>query len=100
MGVHLTHTVRMPSSRLQQRIDSTLRKEAEAILATQGIKPSQAILLFYTEVKRSRGLPFKPSPVSPEEIPNAKLRRDLREARSGKGVRAFHGKKEFLDSLH
>src|SRR5438045_1474767 len=63
----------MPSSRLQQRIDPSLRKEAEAILKTQGIKPSQAIILFYTEVTRSRGLPFRPSPVRRSEIPNARL---------------------------
>ena len=89
----------MTATRLQQRIDLTLKREAEAILETQGIRPSQAIILFYTEVKRSRGLPFKPSPVSPREIPNARLQRDLREARRGKGLQSFKSKKELLGSL-
>jgi antitoxin component of RelBE/YafQ-DinJ toxin-antitoxin module len=47
----------MPSSRIQQRIDPRLRHDAEMILAAQGIKPSQAIILFYMEVKRQGGLP-------------------------------------------
>jgi addiction module RelB/DinJ family antitoxin len=75
----------MATSRIQQRIDADLRQEAEAILQTQGIKPSQAIILFYMEVKRSRGLPFKPSPVRPSEIPNTRLRKELRDAARGKG---------------
>ena len=85
--------------RLQQRIDPALRKDAEAILKTQGIKPSQAIILFYTEVTRFGGLPFQPSPVR-SEIPNAQLRKDLAEAKAGKGLRTFKTKKAFFDSLH
>ncbi len=89
----------MPSSRLQQRIDPVLRRDAEMILQAQGIKPSQAILLFYTEVKRTGGLPFPLTPVQPSEIPNARLRKDLQEARNGKGVETFTGKKDFFTSL-
>lgn len=89
----------MASGRIQQRIDPSLRKEAEQILQIQGIKPSQAIILFYTEVKRIGGLPFTPSPVQRSEIPNAKLQKDLREAKKGKGVITFKNKKDFFDSL-
>jgi addiction module RelB/DinJ family antitoxin len=89
----------MASDRLQHRINPTLRRDAEAILRAQGIKPAQAITLFYTEVKRSGGLPFMPSPVQPSEIPNALLRRDLREAQKGRGVQAFKNKKDLFDSL-
>ncbi len=90
----------MPSARLQQRIDPMLRKDAEMILQTQGIKPSQAILLFYTEVKRRGGLPFTPTPVQPSEIPNAKLRRDLQDAKRGRGIERFTDKAALMDSLH
>ena len=89
----------MASGRIQQRIDPSLQHDAEEILQTQGIKPSQAIILFYTEVKRTGGLPFQPSPVLPSEIPNAKLRKDLREARKDKELRSFKNKKEFFRSL-
>lgn len=89
----------MASGRLQHRIDPSLQEQAEEILQAQGIKPAQAIVLFYTEVKRSGGLPFRPSPVLPFEIPNARLRRDLNDARTGKGVRSFATKKEMFESL-
>ncbi|TSD00235.1 MAG: Uncharacterized protein Greene101449_253 [Candidatus Peregrinibacteria bacterium Greene1014_49] len=90
----------MTSGRIQQRIDPSLRKEAEQILQIQGIKPSQAIILFYTEVKRAGGLPFTPSPVQPSEIPNARLQKDIRDAARGKGVKTYKNEKDFFDSLH
>ncbi len=90
----------MTSGRIQQRIDPSLQKEAEEILQTQGIKPSQAIILFYTEVKRVGGLPFQPSPVHPSEIPNARLRKELRDASKGRGVKTYKNEKDLFDSLH
>jgi len=93
------HSTPLPSDRLQHRIDPLLRHDAEMILTAQGIKPSQAIILFYTEIKRTGGLPFPPSPVQPAEIPNARLRKDLEEARRSKGVKTFTKKKKFFDSL-
>ena len=89
----------MPSVRIQQRINPSLKRQAEAILEAQGIKPSQAIILFYMEVKRSGGLPFKPTPVQPAEIPNARLRKDLEVAWQGKGIKTYKTKKAFFDSL-
>lgn len=89
----------MPSSRIQHRIDPALRHDAEALLQAQGIRPAQAIILFYTEVKRSGGLPFLPSPVQPFEVPNARLRRDLKEAKRGKGVQTFKSKAKLFHSL-
>jgi addiction module RelB/DinJ family antitoxin len=89
----------MPSTRLQHRIDPVLRQEAEAILRKQGIKPAQAIILFYVEITRYGGLPFRPTPVRRSEIPNAQLRKALKEAERGDGVRTFRSKKAFFDSL-
>ena len=89
----------MSSGRIQQRIDPLLKRDAERILQAQGIRPSQAIFLFYTEVKRFRGLPFRPTPVSRAEIPNARVMKGLQEAAKGKGVKTFKSKKAFFDSL-
>ncbi len=90
----------MATGRIQQRINPSLQRAAESILEAQGIKPSQAIILFYTEVKRMGGLPFKPSPVQPSEIPNARLRKELQDAAKGKGVRRYKNEKDLFDSLH
>ena len=89
----------MPSGRIQQRIDPALQKEAEKILIAQGIRPSQAIILFYTEVKRFGGLPFQPTPVAKKEILKAQVRKGIMEARHGKGVQTFRSKKALFDSL-
>ena len=40
------------------RIDSHLKAEGDAILNSLGIKPSQALTMFYTQVVSHRGLPF------------------------------------------
>ena len=90
----------MPSARIQHRIDPRLQRDAEAILKAQGIKPSQAIIIFYTEVKRTGGLPFMPTPVHPTEIPNARLQRELRDAAKGKGVKTYRNERDLFDSLH
>ncbi len=84
----------MFSTRIQHRIDAHLKMEAEAILEEQGIKPSQAITIFYTEIKRTGGFPFLPS-----KVPNEKLARDLLEAEKGIGINTYKNKKELFDSL-
>lgn len=84
----------MPTTRIQHRIDSKLKKEAEEIFEEQGIKPAQAITIFYTEVKRTRGLPFLPS-----KVPNKELAKALRDARAGKDVVKFKTAKEAFDFL-
>lgn len=89
----------MSSGRIQQRIDPTLQKRAEAILKAMGLKPAQVITMLYREITRRRTLPFHPSEVSPSEIPNARLQKDIREARAGKGVQEFETEEEFFASL-
>ncbi|MEK7137850.1 MAG: type II toxin-antitoxin system RelB/DinJ family antitoxin [Patescibacteria group bacterium] len=89
----------MASGRIQQRIDPELQRKAEAILKVLGVKPSQAISLFYMEITRQGNLPFHPSNVHPSEIPNKRLAKAIREARRGKGVREFKNKEDFFASL-
>lgn len=78
------------TTRLQHRIDSALKEDAEAILQQQGFKPSQAITLFYTEIKRRGGLPFTPSRV---------LERELETIKDKKGIKSYKNKRDFFDQL-
>ena len=89
----------MASGKIQQRIHPDLQKKAEAVLKVLGIKPSQAITLFYVEITRRGNLPFHPSNVRPSEIPNQKLAKEIREARRGGGVQTFENKEDFFTSL-
>ena len=43
------------------RIDAELKREAEAVLKEIGLKPRAALELFYAQVIKLRGLPFRPS---------------------------------------
>ncbi len=43
---------------IRARVDPTLKEEAEAILQALGLSTTQAITLFYQQVRLSRGLPF------------------------------------------
>lgn len=43
---------------IRARVDPTLKEEVEAILQTLGLSTTQAITLFYQQVRLSRGLPF------------------------------------------
>lgn len=46
-------------ARISSRIDANLKRQGEAILAEIGIKPSQAISIFYAQLVRQRGFPFE-----------------------------------------
>ena len=89
----------MASGRIQQRIDPSLQEQVEAILKAIGIKPAQAISLFYREIVRRRNLPFHPANVDPSEIPNARLKKAILEARRGAGVQEFENEDDFFASL-
>jgi addiction module RelB/DinJ family antitoxin len=45
----------------RSRIDSGLKREAEAVLMEIGLTPRTALELFYAQVVKLRGLPFRPS---------------------------------------
>lgn len=89
----------MAAGRIQQRIDPKLQKKAEAVLRAMGMKPAQAIVMFYMEIVRRRNLPFHPSEVHPSEIPNTKLAKSIREARKGIGVQEYENEDDFFASL-
>ena len=84
----------MSNDRMQYRINADIKKNAEYILEEQGIKPAQAITMFYTEVIKSGGFPFLPT-----KVPNEELAKSIREARKGIGVEKFENMDELFDSL-
>jgi DNA-damage-inducible protein J len=68
----------MPANALvQTRIDSAVKEEAAAVLATMGLTVSDAVRLLLTRVAHDHALPFDPL------IPNAETVAAMREARAG-----------------
>ena len=82
------------TSKLQQRVDPVLYKDVENILEAQGIRVSQAVLMFFSEIRRCGGFPFLPT-----RVPNAELAGDLRKAGKKAGIKTYKNKKEFFASL-
>lgn len=46
------------SATIRARMDPTLKEEAEAILSELGLSTTQALTLFYQQIRLNRGIPF------------------------------------------
>ena len=62
---------------VQTRINSTVKAEASAVLATKGLTVSDAVRLLLTRVAHDKALPFEPF------RPNAETIAAMEEARAG-----------------
>lgn len=77
------------------RIEPSLKREVEDILAQLELTSSETIQLLYRQIKLHRGLPFD------VRIPNALTARTLRASKVGKNVKRFGSKRElFADLSH
>jgi addiction module RelB/DinJ family antitoxin len=97
----------MATGRIQARVDANLLKMAEKLLMDQGIKLTQAITMFLTQVKELGGFPY---PLACGCQSNARkcthshkfrddVAEDLRKALTGKGVKSYKNNKEMFESL-
>jgi len=74
-------------ARISSRIDRDLKTKSEAILAELGIRPSQAITMFYTQIIRQRGLPLELKIPNDETI--AAMNEDLSNAKRYSSAQAL-----------
>jgi DNA-damage-inducible protein J len=65
---------------INARTEQELKTEVENILKTLGMSTTEAINIFFKQVKLRRGLPF------PVEIPNEETLRTFRDSEAGKGL--------------
>jgi addiction module RelB/DinJ family antitoxin len=68
------------SSSIHARIAPDLKEEAEAILKKLGLNASQAITLFYQQIRLTRGLPLM------LRVPNETTRQTLDDTDAGKNL--------------
>jgi DNA-damage-inducible protein J len=68
---------------VRARVEPGLKRDAEAVLKRIGLTSSEAITLFLTQVKLTKGLPF------PVRLPNKQTRRAINEARARKNLETF-----------
>jgi len=62
------------------RTERELKKEVEGILQSLGMSTTEAINIFFRQVKLRRGLPF------PVEIPNDETLKVFQDSEEGKGL--------------
>jgi DNA-damage-inducible protein J len=68
------------SAMIRARVDPVLKKEAESVFQELGLSTTQAITLFYQQVKWYRGLPFE------VRVPNEATRQTFAETDEGKNL--------------
>ena len=81
------------SSVISARIDPDLKQDTEQILRGLGLTPSQAITLFYRQITLFSGLPF------PVNLPNAKTKRALHEAKERYRLGTFNSIEDLFTDL-
>ena len=62
---------------VQARLEPELKRDVEKVLASLGLNATQAITLFYRQIKLQQGLPF------PVHIPNTETIAAMEAARRG-----------------
>jgi DNA-damage-inducible protein J len=65
---------------INARTERELKKEVEGILQSLGMSTTEAINIFFRQVKLRRGLPF------PVEIPNDATLKVFKDSEEGKGL--------------
>jgi len=68
------------SATIRARIEPSLKKEAESLLSKMGLSATQAITIFYRQIKMRKGLPFN------IVIPNKTTRKTLEDTDTGRDL--------------
>jgi DNA-damage-inducible protein J len=73
----------MKNAVINARIESELKVDVESILKNLGLSATQAINMFYQQIKLHNGIPFE------VKIPNAETQKVIEESRKGINVEDF-----------
>jgi DNA-damage-inducible protein J len=78
---------------IRARTDEKLKEQVEGIFHKLGMTTTEAINLFYRQVRVHRGLPFL------VRLPNAETRRTLEKSARGEDVKTFKNIDELFKDL-
>ncbi len=79
---------------IRARTEPALKDEVDRILHQLGMTSTEAINLFYRQVKLRKGLPFD------IKIPNKETGQVFKETDEGKGLNTYENIDEFLNKMH
>ena len=77
----------MKTSIINARVKPELKGDVEKILSKLGISTTQAITMFFEQIKIKRGIPF------PLQLPNDETLDAMQDARNNENLEAFDIKK-------
>jgi DNA-damage-inducible protein J len=81
------------SAMIRARIEPKLKDEVEKVFSRLGLSASEAIQLFYKQVRLHKGIPFE------IKIPNEVTRKTIRDANKGIGVIAAKDTEDLFKKL-
>lgn len=73
----------MKTTMIHARVEPDLKHEAEAILKQLGLNTTQAVTLFFQQVRLRKGLPFE------VKLPTAETEEAFRDVLAGKNIEPF-----------
>lgn len=79
---------------IRARVEPTLKHNAEDVFKQLGLKPTEAITLFYKQVAANKGLPFA------VKIPNKTTIKALTKAKHSKNTKSFKTIDSLFDELN
>lgn len=78
---------------IHTRVDPAIKEQAEHVLGNLGMKPSEAIQIFYKQIALRNGFPVE------LKVPNELTKQTLEESKAGKNLKAFSSKEELFEDL-
>lgn len=78
---------------VRARIEPGLKEEVEALLRQLGISTTEAINMFYSQVRLRHGLPFS------VEIPNETTLRTFQKTDQGEDLNSYNSVDEMFEAL-
>jgi DNA-damage-inducible protein J len=79
---------------IRARVEDPLKKEVDNILLSLGISPSEAINIFYCQIRLMRGIPFE------VKIPNKVTLRTFKNTDANKKRKSYKSKEDLFKALN
>ena len=92
LRVHYIGTM-SKTDQIQVRIDPETKAAAEAVFAKLGIRPSEAVRMFYHQVELSQGIPFE------VRVPNAETLQAIADLEAENDLVQHNSLEQFKQSL-
>ena len=81
------------TDQIQVRIDPATKEAAESVFAKLGLKPSEAVRMFYHQVKLNQGIPFD------VKVPNEETLQAIRDIEENRDLVRHDSLDSFKQSL-